>query len=123
MKISRSMVLEEKVLRDGYIALDSGRGEELYYVVCRINTDNFKDIGENLIAQLKEENKYNDYIGFLSYNAFPPYSVQMLPIYGNATKYVTKWFTETAEETIRKDIRNKETCLLQRADINLESNV
>lgn len=107
-----AQLFKEKVLRDGHIAIDGG---EIYYVVARINTDNFNDMGDKLIAQLKCEGKYDYYIGFLSRNAEPPYTVQMLPIYGNAERYVTKWFATTPENAISSDLRDRQLCIVKRA--------
>lgn len=122
--ISASQMFKEKVLRDGYIPLDDG---DLFYVVARINTTNFEDMGKGLIEQLKNEDKYDDYIGFLSYSADPPYTVEMLPIYGSSSKYITKWFRKDAEECIKRDLSDKGMRLLKRAHLDdrkalLESN-
>jgi hypothetical protein len=115
MRISASQMFKEKVLREGYIPIDDGN---LFYVVARINITNFKDMGESLIKQLEYEDKYDNYIGFLSRTANPPYTVQMLPIYGSSLKYITKWFRKDAEECIKDDLRSKQMCLLKRAHLD-----
>ena len=116
--------LKKIVLDNGYIPIDN-RKDNLYYVVAKINDDNFGDIPPKLKEQLKDEGLYNRaYIGFMSYSAKPPYTVQMLPIYGDSKRYVTKWFTSNPGAAIDHDLSERYMKLLKRAnEYILESNI
>ena len=79
----------------------------------------------NLLKQnLIEDGLYDrSYIGmYVGKDEKPPYSTYMLPIYGNAERYVTKWFRRTKEEAI-KDLMSRaggQTSLLDVANNYLE---
>lgn len=105
---------KQEVLQNGYITLDKDGGYS--FVVAQINEENFSDITPKLKQQLEEEGKYNWWIGFLTSKVEQPYTVQLLPIYGDSKKYVTKWFAKTAEEAIEIDLKDKQTELLKRAN-------
>lgn len=105
---------KQQVLNKGYINLD--KDGECIFVVTQINDDNFKDISPKLKQQLEDEGKYNSWIGFITFNTQLPYSVRMLPIYGNSQSYVTKWFTESAEEAINQCLSDRQMRLLKRAN-------
>jgi hypothetical protein len=104
---------KQVVLSNNCIPIDNG---ELTFVIARINDENFRDISPRFKEQLKNENKYNSWIGFITHEKQLPYTVQMLPIYGRSDKYVTKWFTKTPEETIDQCLKDKGVCLLNRAN-------
>jgi len=110
---------KQQVLNNGYITIDSDGA--LNYVVTKINDNNFRDINPTLKKQLEDEGKYNSWIGFIT-SEQAPYSIQCLPIYGSATRYITKWFTNTAEQAIDQDLRDKQMGLLQRANKYIENN-
>jgi hypothetical protein len=112
-KIDRN-TFKQTVLNNGYIQLDSDG--KYFYIVTEINDQNFNDISPKLKEQLENEGKYGSYIGFVDSKNTPLYSVQMLPIYGNSQSYVTKWFTDTAEEAIDNDLRSRQMALLKRAN-------
>lgn len=114
-KLSRAEFIDT-VLSKGYIALDN-KQYTLYYVVTEVNDTNFDDMSTKLRDQLETEGLYdNSYIGFLSYSSNPPYTVQMLPIYGNPNKYVTRWFTDSAKQAIEQDLKDRQIGLLSRAN-------
>jgi hypothetical protein len=71
---------KQQVLNNGYITIDSDGA--LNYVVTKINDNNFRDINPTLKKQLEDEGKYNSWIGFITHEKQPPYTVQALPIYG-----------------------------------------
>jgi hypothetical protein len=104
---------KEMVIKNGSIPLNGG---ESFYSVVKINKKNFPDMGNGLVKQLKDEGKYNDYIGFISPQSKAPYSTTYLPIYGSSERYVTKWFTKTKEKAMEGDLRSREMCLLNRAN-------
>lgn len=108
-------------LDNGFIPIDENG--ELNFVVTQINIENFNDISPNLQEQLENENKYNSWIGFISYEKQSPYSVQMLPIYGNSQEYITRWFTNTAEEAIDQCLNDRSMKLLKRANTYRENNL
>lgn len=113
-------MFETTVLNNGHITIDKDGGCD--FVVIQINDKNFNDISPAFKQQLIDEGKYNSWIGFFTTQKQSPYSVQWLPIYGDSKRYVTKWFTKTAIESIKQCLRNKQTCLLERANDYIENN-
>jgi hypothetical protein len=111
--------IKQHILSNGFVTIDKDGG--CYFVVTQINDENFNDISPMLKQQLEDEGKYNSWIGFTAFKAQVPYSVQMLPIYGNSKKYVTKWFTDTAEEAINQDLNDRQFGLLKRANDYIEN--
>lgn len=105
---------KQQVLQNNHITIDKDGG--CNFVVAQINDENFGDITPKLKQQLEEEGKYNWWIGFLVSKVEQPYTVQLLPIYGDSKKYVTKWFTKTAEEAIEIDLKDRQMELLKRAN-------
>jgi hypothetical protein len=105
------------VLKNHCITID--KDGEYTFVVTQINDKNFRDIDPLFQQQLKDEGKYNLWIGFIT-SEQAPYSIQCLPIYGSATRYITKWFTNTAEQAIDQCLKDREIKLLQRANNYLE---
>lgn len=114
LKVASSKIdkqsLIEKVLDNGYIEIDNGQSR---FVVTQINDQNFFNISEKFKTQLEAEGKYDSWIGFIASNP-APYDTQVLPIFGSATSYVTKWFTNTAEESIEMSLKDKQLNLLNR---------
>ena len=84
-----------------------------YYTVVQVNSDNFIDLDNSIIEQLKKEHKYNYYVSFCSMEKNCLHS-EMLPIYGDPKKYITKWFFATKEECIQKDLNDRSMCLYKR---------
>lgn len=111
---------KQYVLNNGHITIDEDGRDD--FVVIQINNENFKDISPAFKRQLEDEGKYNSWIGFITFEKQPPYTVQMLPIYGNSQKYVTKWFTNTADEAIDQCLSDKQMQLLKRANDYIGSN-
>lgn len=104
---------KDTVLNKGYISLDDG---ELFYVMARVNKENFPDMWDKLEKQLKDEGKYNYYIGMICHTNKPPFQSENLPVYGSREKFITKWFKETPNDILRSDIRCKDMGLLKRAN-------
>lgn len=89
-------------------------GNDLYYVVVRVNDENI-EMNEFFKKQMIEENKYNNtYIGFLTSQKSKPYNMVYLPIYGRSDKYETKHFTWNFEDAVMADLRRRCTGLLNR---------
>lgn len=118
-KLNRNS-LKKQVLDNGFIIID--KDGEYKFVVAQINNEIFNDMSSKLITQLKDEGKYNSWIGFIEYKNQVSYSTQMLPIYGNSKNYVTKWFTNTPEEAIDQCLRDRQMGLLKRANDYKENN-
>lgn len=112
-KLTRGSFIKQ-VLNEGSINIDNDG--KYIFVVTRINNENFKDVTPKLQQQLEDEGKYNSWIGFITYNEEGPYSTNMLPIFGDPNKYVTKWFTNTPEESIDQNLRDRQIGLLKRAN-------
>jgi hypothetical protein len=101
------------VIDNGSIPID--KDGDLTFVVAQINEENFRDINSLFKEQLEAEGKYNSWISFIT-SEQAPYSISSLPIYGSAEKYVTKWFRDTPEKTIERDLNDKWMGLLKRAN-------
>lgn len=106
--------LTQKVIDDGHIWIDNG---ETVYVLTQVNEENFEDISPELKEQLKRENKWNTWITICASQLKNKYSVKLLPIYGQSDKYTTKWFTSSKEESIMKDLKDRNMQLLKRATL------
>lgn len=69
-----------------------------YFIVTRLNIENFPDMPQSLVDQLKREGLYN---GFTTYEykelKEPPFSYYGLPVFGNPKVWVTKWFSRNFE--------------------------
>lgn len=114
MKKLTKKSFKQQVLNEGSITIDNDG--EYIFVVTQINDKNFKDISPKFKQQLENEGKYNSWIGFITYNEEGPYSTNMLPIFGDPNKYVTKWFKNTPEEAIDQDLNSRSMGLLKRAN-------
>lgn len=106
--------IRQHVLSNGYITIDKDGGCQ--FIVIQINDENFNDMNPQLKQQLIDEGKYNSWIGFMTSKKEFPHSIQMLPIYGNSQRYVTKWFTKTALESIDQSLSDRQIRLLKRAN-------
>ena len=94
---------KNRLLNDGFIKLTDGRG---YYVLARLNKENFPEMPATLEKQLKDEDKYGTYVTFFSILEKPPYRLEMLPIYGDPERYVTKWLYRDPEEAVKQAARS-----------------
>lgn len=111
MKLKRKTFIEE-VKQKGFIDI----GDDWIYICLPCTTENFK-LSEMLEKQLKSEWKYGYYIGAIyPKKSEKPYTQDMLPIFGDPKKYVTKWFGSTFEEVISRDLRDRGMTLLKSAN-------
>ena len=101
-KLSDVMTLLRKY--NGEIPLDTDGSH--VYMVKTITEDNFDDIPETLTKQLKAEGKSNYYISCIAYKGRER-TINNLPLYGNANKFVTKWLTPNMEDCVNHDVRDK----------------
>lgn len=114
--------LIEKVQTKGFIAIDDA-DDPLYYTVILVNDTNIKDMTNKFKSQLIEEGLYNNsYIGIITNKLSSSYSMDLLPIYGSSSRYVTKWFASTFEAAIKNSLRDKQLSLLKRARNYLQIN-
>ena len=95
---------------------------DLNFVVTQINDTNFNDISPKLMQQLKNENKYNSWIGFITSKMQAPYSIQSLPIFGNSQHYILGYFKNSAENAIEQSLNDKPIHLLKRANEYIQYN-
>ena len=108
-------------LENGKVMLD--KEGDINFVVTQINDTNFNDISPKLMEQLKNENKYNLWIGFITSKMQAPYSIQSLPIFGNSNRYILKHFQNSAENAINDDLNDRSIKLLKRANEYIEYNL
>ena len=114
--------LIEKVQIKGFIAIDDA-DDPLYYTIILVNDTNIKDMTNKFKSQLIEEGLYNNsYIGIITNKLSSSYSMDLLPIYGSSSRYVTKWFASTFEAAIKNSLRDKLLSLLKRARNYLQIN-
>lgn len=88
---------------NGIVPIDDGN---MFYVVTQVNDSTFDNLPDQLKEQLKSEGKTNYYVAFITSNRIP-FSIDILPIYGSADKFVTKWFYYDMDEAIQSDLRDK----------------
>ena len=110
---------KQVVLENGSIPI--GTDGSLYFIITQVNTENFPDMTEKLIKQLKDENKYNSWIGIIDCLNQGPYNMSSLPIYGDPNKYVTHHFTYSAEEAIDLALGDRQMKLLKRANEHISN--
>ena len=101
-----------KILRSTNFAIPLDKEGQTKYVVRSVDTDNFTDLPEPFIKQLKDEGKYGYYVSFCTTDAI--YSYKYLPIYGSSDHYVTKWLYESPEDCINHDLRDKWMAIYER---------
>ena len=61
-----------------------------------------------LLEQLKEEGKYTSWFtayDFKSKTPYEPILSEVLPVFGDPDKYVTKWFYSDKEQAMREAVR------------------
>lgn len=93
------------ILHKRQFAIPVDEEGELKYVICRVTRDNFVDLPESFIKQLKEEGKYGWYTSF--FTRANEYSIDNLAVYGDKDRWVTKWLKDNAEDIVQSDLRDK----------------
>lgn len=89
-----------------------GRDGDTLYIVKPVDENNYDDIPENLVKQLKSENKYGWYCSVCVMR--DNVSIESLPIYGHTDRYETKWFYSSIEDCINHDLRDKWMAIYER---------
>lgn len=67
-----------------------------------------KNISNELQTKYKEEGKYNYWFtayDFKSKTPYEPILSEVLPVFGDPDKYVTKWFYSDKEQAMREAVR------------------
>ena len=79
------------------------------YQIFKVNSKNF-DMPEQLVNQLKDEGLYdNSFIGVIyPKNESIPLDASRLPIYGERSRYVTKFFRHTPTLALEDDLRGRD---------------
>ena len=109
-------IVKSMLEKDGEVLVNRGMRK---VVVTQINEENFNDMPDMLIKQLKKEHKLNYWIDILvPTRENKPYSYEHLPIFGDDTKYVTKWFSSTKEKAIKRLLNDKELNVVDQAVID-----
>lgn len=91
--------IKENINSKGYVKIGS-----LYYRLIQVNSDTVKE-SDSLLAQLESEGKLNYYIVVPTRTPKAKINKEILPVYGNPDKYVTRWFCETQESAIKSLIK------------------
>ena len=120
MKHLREFILEGKSVKDFIIYLKENNGfapvsnpflGDGYYFCKILNDDNFDfSKAPKLKEQLKQDGMYDRcYASGSVYNIKPgeKISVDVLPIYGDKTKYVTKWFSSNMDDIVKRDLADR----------------
>lgn len=103
-KITRGKLIE--MVLGGPVLISRDGNIDLFVSVHKVNSENF-DLSPMLTEQLKKEGKYNTtYIAIVSDKKVGPYGMNVLPIYGNSDKYITKHFVSTPKEATADTIRD-----------------
>ena len=111
----------ETLKNEGFVMLDEdGRYK---YLCLKVNTDNF-NLTEDFVEQLKKQNKYNYYIGFICDSSYSkPFDQSLLPIYGSSDEWITKWFKYSVDDAVMPDLNDRSLKLLKRANEYLLNNI
>ena len=103
-KITRGKLIE--MVLEGPVFIRQDYNRDLFFSVHKVNSENF-DLSPILTEQLKKEGKYDTtYIAIVNDKQFGPHGMDILPIYGNSDKYVTKHFVSTPKEAAADTIRD-----------------
>lgn len=105
-KITRGKLIEMVIEGPVFIRQCPYSNRDLFFSVHKVNSENF-DLSPMLTEQLKKEGKYDTtYIAIVNDKQFGPHGMDILPIYGNSDKYVTKHFVSTPKEAAADAIRD-----------------
>lgn len=99
--------IKEKLTNDGFIKLRSG-----YYRIVKANEETIES--KALLQQLKDEGKYNYWISVYDYetkSTNAPMPNEVLPIFGNPDKYITKWFYKDFDSALNQALKDLKTIL------------
>lgn len=102
-----SKQIKEKLKTDGFIKLRSG-----YYRLVQANEKTIAS--KALLEQLKAEGKYNYWFtayDFKSKTPDEPILSEVLPVFGDPNKYVTKWFYSDKERAMREAVKRLKNLL------------
>lgn len=103
-KITRGKLIE--MVLEGPVFIRQDWNRDLFFSVHKVNSENF-DLSPMLTEQLKKEGKYNTtYISIVSDKQFGPHGMDVLPVYGNSDKPVTKHFVSTLKEAAADTIKD-----------------
>lgn len=114
MKKFTKETLKKYMLENKIVILD--QDSWCRFIVTQINEENFKDINPKLKEQLQAENKYNSWVSFVTSRFEKPYTIDILPIYGNSEKYITKYFSDNIEDAIDFCLNDSQIQVLKRAN-------
>lgn len=89
-----------------------GRDGNVLYIVKPVNDENYDDIPDKLVEQLKSEGKYGWYCSACVVRG--NISIESLPIYGHSDRYETKLFYSSIEDCISHDLRYKWMAIYER---------
>ena len=91
----------------------------LYYFCKILNDANFDlDARPKFKQQLKDEGLYNRCYasGFTETEPGKKISTDVLPIFGDSNRYVTKWFTHDMFDAVNRDLRDRQMGLKKRLE-------
>lgn len=97
-----------ELLNKGFIKIKNEYSEG-YFRLIQANENTLGQNTEKLLDQLKNEGKYNYWIGvynFRTESENSPVDIDRLPVYGDPNKFVTKWFTKDKNQAVTNSLRS-----------------
>lgn len=94
-KTTKHLIVDQ-LLTNGFVLLDEGNCR---FMAVQLTKKKFPTVSDALLQQLKQEGKQDYYITLITSRDSVNDIMSCLPIYGDATKYVTKWFVPDIDTT------------------------
>ena len=97
-----------ELLNKGFIKIKNEYSEG-YFRLIQANENTLGKNTEKLLEQLKNEGKYNYWIGVYNFRTESENShvdIDRLPVYGDPNKFVTKWFSKDKNQAVTNSLRS-----------------
>lgn len=97
-----------ELLNKGFIKIENEYSNG-YFKLIQANENTLGQNTEKLLEQLKNEGKYNSWIGVYNFNTESenaPVDLDRLPVYGDPNKFVTKWFCKDKNQAVTNSLRS-----------------
>ena len=99
---------KNELLNKGSIKIENEYSKG-YFKLIQANESTLGKNTEKLLEQLKNEGKYNSWIGvynFRTNSENDPVDIDRLPVYGDPNKFVTKWFFQDKNKAITNSLHS-----------------